>query len=654
MLTDTPLTRIPLVFDSLLTLFLFVLAAGLGRRLLRLFSLRPSNTLEHGLFAATLGLGVLSYLPFTLFATGLGRPPVVVGATILLALLLLPDEIRVLLGAARAATDGFRAWVKSGLPWTTLLFIVMAALLMIAGLKALCPCTDADGLHYHLTAPQRYLTEGRFVYMPTFLHIHWPLSVEMLFGIGLAFHHYYATGLIHFGFGILLLLATYALGRRITTPAVGWLGAGLLLSQMYILLSLSYIDLGLALYVLMSLTACFLAWQSLSSSSRYAPEWGLPAPPSDSRARWMRLSAILAGMAATSKLSGLLFLLLLAFMAGCLLHSEGEGSRLREGLTRGGVYLILGLATAAPWYLRTWALTGAPLYPYFWSLFGAKDWDAAASQRMNEYFHTLNSMRSLRPTPQMVLMARSAVCVLVALIGVALCRWRRTEPIRPLVVFCFAAIFLQIATSGIYYRFLLPMLPMLFLLFFWALRARLASGGAFAWGLTFLVLFMLLGKWRMPSTLRELADSARESLPVALGRVPREAYLSERIPIAAMLFWINRQLPEDITVVLGSPNDAYAALLERRSLCTFVWTQNALRFDEYSHLVTDLKRLGVTHLILNKTAFTMTPEQRAALIREDWLRATIEQPNLVRVSAEYGTVLHQEGDYLLYQLRLPP
>ncbi|MCW3052460.1 MAG: family glycosyltransferase, 4-amino-4-deoxy-L-arabinose transferase, partial [Chthonomonadales bacterium] len=192
MLASTPLTHIPLLFDTLLTLVLFTLGAALGLRLLRWLRISVADTLERGVFAATLGMGALSFLPFVLFAVGIGRPVVVMSAVVLLVLLLWKDALRIVRGAVGLLSKTFRD-ASSGFSWGWLPALAAAPQLLTLFLQALCPPTDPDGLFYHLTGPLRYLDLGHFAYMPTFLQLNWPLGVEMLFGIGMAFNTNYAA-----------------------------------------------------------------------------------------------------------------------------------------------------------------------------------------------------------------------------------------------------------------------------------------------------------------------------------------------------------------------------------------------------------------------------------------------------------------------------
>ena len=89
MLADTPLTHIPLLSDTAITLLMFCIGAGLGARLLRILRVPIQEPLERGVFATALGLGTLSYVPFLLFSVGIGTPVTISCATLALFLLLL-------------------------------------------------------------------------------------------------------------------------------------------------------------------------------------------------------------------------------------------------------------------------------------------------------------------------------------------------------------------------------------------------------------------------------------------------------------------------------------------------------------------------------------------------------------------------------------
>ncbi|MCW3097753.1 MAG: hypothetical protein JWL77_3371 [Chthonomonadaceae bacterium] len=675
MLAETSVTRIPIIFDTLLTLLLFTLGAALGLRLLRRLRIPLTDTLERGLFAATVGMGVLSYLPFALFAVGAGRPVVLMSVTLLLALLFVKDEIRVVRGAVGLLTKALRRGFTSGPAWSWILTLAVAPHLLTIFLKALCPPTDTDGLHYHLTAPVRYLDLGRFVYLPSFLHLNWPLGVEMLFGIGMAFHRNYAASLIEFGFGLLLILSTYVVGRRIASPLVGWLAALLVLN--YQPMAIAYIDVGLSQYTLLSVYAFFLGWKSLQTSykstsgdreeetsagvpsKRKEPavpsllKTGADGAASTEATAWWRLSALLMGMAAAAKLSAIVPLLLMTVMvfwaelSFASRRSEIGKAQIASTLRSSLSYLIWGLVVVAPWYIRSWVQAGDPLYPFLWSIFKPRDWNLAAHLRLNEYLQYFITLPSLHLSPEGVRKIRVLACCVLAIFGVIGCLWRATRAIRPFVVFFFAAVFLQVATSGIYLRYLLPLLPFAMLLFLWLFRGLLARSETAKVAGALLVALVI---WLPPKALfsSTVAD-IRTALPVAFGTVTRDTYLTRNIPVYPVMEWSNQNLPPDAVVLLGLPTEAFGALLHRKALVSKVWLQGALRFDDWDTLLADLHRHGATHLILHEVK-PPSPEEIAAMDREGQVRATIEYPKLARLSVRYGIPVYHYKEFTVYAL----
>jgi hypothetical protein len=651
------LARCPLLFDTLVTLLICVVGVGLGRRSLRLLRLEIAEPWERGFFALVLGLGALTYLPFALFALGLGTPPILVGALLLLGLALLPEEVRVVRGALRGVTQSLSAWRAHGPAWTWLLVLALAPLLLVTFLRALCPPTDPDGLSYHLTAPLRYLHEGRFVYMPSFLHVHWPLGIEMLFAIGLAFDAHYAAGLIQYCLGLLLLLGTYLFGKRIASAEVGWLSACLLLGGIRGQMTMAYIDLGLSLFTLACVYAFTIGWQTLPAAASVREEWGTAGPSPQDRGRWWLLSALLAGFAATSKLPGVLTIGILTLMTFLMLWGAWTGEPTPGGPTRLAFAwpaavrtLAVGLLIVIPWFVRCWVLTRDPVYPYFWSLFGARDWDAAAQKRFTVYFQMFNTLRSLNPTPAMVVRIRVVVSLVLALIGIILARWRVLRPITPLVIFVFAFACLQVASSGIYERYFLPVFALAFLLMFWVLRRSLEKTPGVGWGVALVVLFVLWGMHHAPSTVRYNLAAGKEGLKVALGSISRDTFL-ERLPIYPSLQWANANLPPDATLILGVW-DPYAALVERRTLVTNVWVQDALRFDSVPELLGDVERLHATHLLLH---FDPPPPPGVVVVgnKEDGPRLRTEFACMQALAAQYGELLYSNDGYRLYALKLP-
>jgi hypothetical protein len=641
MLEATPIAKIPLLLDTVVALLIFLLSGAIGTRLLRRLRLPDLMPTERGIFAFTLGLGVVSYVPFALFALFIGKPAVVAGVLTVLFALFWRDELRIVRwigGQVKRAGE---------LPRPTLaLLVALVPLLFVTFLQALCPPTDPDGLHYHLTAPQFYLREGRFFYAPTFLHLNWPLGIEMLFGAGMAFNRHFASGLIQFGIGLVLLLAVYCLCLRITPDrskavpaAVGSIAVALSFPLLRGEMTWAYIDLGLGLYTILAGYALFLSWQGV-----------LEAKGTESIAPFWILAAICAGLSATAKLPGLFTVGLVAIMIAGQSRRQNTSSPLKVWGRPAVIAFGIGLLIVAPWLIRGWLQTGTPIYPYFARILPVVDWSPAFQERLNEYLQYFLTLKARRLTPQQIIQVRLVACAILAVMALVACVLPALRRVRPLLFYVIALTFLQIASSGIYLRYFLPYVPLMIALAIWGIHRLLefAPVRVSALGLACLWLW---GLHKFPQQVRGELAALIEAGNVAVGSTSREAYLSSKLPGFVVAQWCNANLPADAVIALGI-YDAHASLYERRTLATHIWLQDAIRYDSAERLRADLARLGTTHLIVNETV--SEPVDLAQHDKESILRGTKEMPALVGISRTHGKRIYQQGNYSIFALKLNP
>ncbi|MCS6777827.1 MAG: DUF1420 family protein [Chloroherpetonaceae bacterium] len=639
------MTRIPLAVDLPITLLIFSTGTALGWHVLRGLRVPISVPLQRGIFAATLGLGLLCYLPFLLFAAGVGSPRVVASVTLCLFLLLLPAQWRIWRAVISVSRQSLHTWVRNGPDFTWLLVLAVTPKLIVVFLKALCPPTDPDGLHYHLTAPLKYLDAGRFEYLPTYLHLNWPMAVEMLFGIGMAFHRHYAASIVEFGFGVLLLLSLYSFGKSIASPTAGWIAA---VTGFYLfrgLMSMAYIDIGLSQFILLATYALYLGWHARSEESTGAA----------CVHAWWNLSALLAGMTAATKLTGIVWGIVLAAVVFMLARHAPAGTARtgpwRIAFIQAVRYASICILFVAPWYVRAWVMTGDPMYPFLWKWFHPIDWDADAHRRLTEYLRDFITLPSMRLTPAQVAQVKLISGLVVLLAGLIFLSRPATHTLRPLSLFTVAALALQVLLGGIYLRYLIPLLLPLILVILWVVDRMLLRH---TWARTVAGLLLVGLHWGEHHLLhyphRVLAE-IQQALPVVLGRVSREQYLARRLPNFPILEWANHHLPPGSNVVMGLWHGVYGSLLHHRSMGTNLWLQNALRFSSWNTLLSDLARHNATHLLVEHRP-PPSQEQINTMTREEQLRATVEFPLLERLRTERGELLVEMGNFALYQLRL--
>ena len=214
-------------FAGTLTLAILVVGFGAGCRISRAFSREGSHVLEGALFSIALGLGALAYGFFGLGLVGLFSRWALVSWVVLLALwsrreIALAFERSV--GEVAHLGAGWRNLTRS----QRLLLLACVLLLSMALVQAFAPPWDYDGLMYHLQGPRLFLETGRVIFLPENWQANGPFAVEMLFGLGLSLGSDTFAKLIHTAFAVLLVVSTYALGRRALGNAGGWASIALI------------------------------------------------------------------------------------------------------------------------------------------------------------------------------------------------------------------------------------------------------------------------------------------------------------------------------------------------------------------------------------------------------------------------------------------
>jgi hypothetical protein len=338
-----------------------VLAAGLavGRALLSALAARlaldVSRVGRAGQLSLSglLGLAILSAAALGLGLAGLYHP--------FAFWLVLAANLVVFRRGLRACRDDGWALLPHARPrsrfgWLLLALVVFQLALALA--VALAPPSAWDAMTYHLVAPQRDLAAGRMLGYDDNFYLGLPKLAETLYGVGMGlFGRDTAAAPLHFGFGLLGLLAIMGLTRRLTSRADGaWLAAALLLGgyNSWLLFATPYVDLAVLAYAAGAFV-CALAWES------------------DRKAGWVLLAGLLAGSAIGVKYTGAT----VGLAIGLFVLIRARGAAIRPLLA-----LLAGAVTACtPWALRGLLLYSNPVYPY---VFGGLGWEAARTAAANQ------------------------------------------------------------------------------------------------------------------------------------------------------------------------------------------------------------------------------------------------------------------------------
>ena len=616
----------PLPRDSLLALGLVSVLTGLGHRSLRLVRApRLSlSRLEWGFISASLGVGLIQYLPLGLAAFRCLSETTARVATGGLALLLLPDLVHLIrrVSAAAWAARGWRptGWVAVWLA-TALVFLGALAIrsMVVGGL------VEDDG--YHLTAPKRWLHAGALDYLPTYTHTNAPMGFEMLYTIALALGGPTLAQLLHLVAGLFCFLGVFLVARRLGHPAAGLLVIACLLFEnpffdVPVLLNQAYVDLA----VCWLMTAALLLWQV----------WCI-----EEDRRWLAASALCAGFAASFKFTALSMGAALILLV--LLHLRRRGLGGRRAAVPLASAALLSLAPILPWLWRNGRLTGNPLYPMLSGVIPTRDWSQAHARVFTTFFRLYNWLiwRPLTEQQRKEILLASAAAV-VAAFAFGLWRVRRPAP-RDLLVFAAVLTLPLLATTGLYFRFLLPSIICALLVAACVAASRLRSGRVLQ--LATLVLVLALAKW---------GNWARRDLPDALRVVTGLA--PERRDDSFHDVWrhINTSTPPEAHVLIAAFCASYlrtqgmAFWVDRATYTTDSHVQDFISCEDWPLFLEGIKKARIQYVVL---ADLPSPMDRPICSPAAFFAGgRNEYPFSRRLADEHGTRIYRSGPLAVYQL----
>lgn len=320
----------------LVSLLIAIGLMGLAHRLLKSLwgGLDPASQVGIAGLIGLGGFGTVS-LFIGLFPGGVGLLPIVGG------LLALAGWYFVLRG------PWWRTKAETGTRLPFALGLAVIGLTALVGVVAPSDTLDWDSIAYHLAAAKLWMTKGQIVPISFMHHSNFPLSVDALFMTGLKFGEPGAKA-FSFIFGIFGCTALFGLGRQQYGAKAGWWAALSFATIPTVLweAGTAYIDMAHGLFA--GLGAILILTRR--------DEKG-----------WLWLGAILLGLAAGSKYTGLQVLLVTGIV---LAAARPFAANLRAS----SLMALVALAVAAPWYIKNVAWVGNPVYPFFYEKLGGKNW----------------------------------------------------------------------------------------------------------------------------------------------------------------------------------------------------------------------------------------------------------------------------------------
>ncbi len=241
--------------------------------------------------------------------------------------------------------------------WGLVLILVCLAVAII--ILGSVPPVDRDSLSHHLYVPRLYLEHGGMVELPEVEFSYFPMNLELLYLLPLAFGNDIVPKYIHFFFALLSALIIYRFLKISLNNLYALTGSIFFLSIPVVikLSTVAYVDLGLIFFSTASLFL-LLKWAK-NTDKIYS----------------LILAGICSGLAVGTKYNGLITLIILTLLVP-ILYQQCCSQEKRSNILAAGhgiLFLIISLFIYSPWAIRNITWTGNPFYPLFGSIFGTND-----------------------------------------------------------------------------------------------------------------------------------------------------------------------------------------------------------------------------------------------------------------------------------------
>jgi hypothetical protein len=442
--------------------------------------------------------------------------------------------------------------------------------------------------------------------------------------------------MLHLLFGVLLALATYALGKRLAEPAVGWLAVFLLFDVLWMGLEAPSSGPDFASFFLIVLgMADGLAWVDRVRTGRT----GQGRLPTERPSRWARWwwskvadtdmllvrSGILVGLGVSYKLTNIPAIPAMLAVVGLATIAIYARRPLEAAIQAVRQTLVFGLATLValgPWLLKNAYFFGHPLYP-----FGVQTSDPSQSKAITVTAATYTFgghlawvwanavhilVESLSPLSVLLiagplLLTRRSGRAALALLVLTAVLWINYVPVYQYPRYDVPVMALGAVLTMFVLHSLMRRLPIRYALLELPLMAYLVLQGCFVFGL-------------------DLAKvSGDHSLDVVLGRVSRDSYLAAHLRPYLAEQWVNTNTAPGTTIAMVDVTHGY--YLDRPYLAEWYGTRRialegsvAGREGQFSSWCT----AGVQYAIFDRDISELdnslrgSPEARASF---RWLRA---------------------------------
>ncbi|MCP4152241.1 MAG: hypothetical protein GY757_31170 [bacterium] len=245
-------------------------------------------------------------------------------------------------------------------PLNILGLVVIIPLLLQALPPLVSPVISVDALEYHLLIPKIFVKMGKIEYIPSLVESNYPCFAQFIYTIIIPLAGDIVCKAMHFWTGIFLLFSMSRLTARVSPESNRLLGPALFLSMPVVILIFGWAwnDLFFVFFLLQSLSF-LLDYQMAAETQRSS--------------RNLLLAGIMAGLACWTKYTFVMILFtFIPLLLVALFRWRWKWYRLLWFATPIGVMSLLV-------FVKNWIFTGNPFYPFLNTIFASPYWNQAAA-----------------------------------------------------------------------------------------------------------------------------------------------------------------------------------------------------------------------------------------------------------------------------------
>lgn len=587
------------LLGGMMALAVFASWFGLGSLITKFVPREQSENHSHVLeivISVAVGAAAWSVVWFFLGVAGLYYPLVAAGMIFLGMPLMLYGGVRL-----REMRKESRAPQKaSRSDW--FLFLLIAVPVILALIGSMAPPTAKDTLLYHFALPKAFIAQHSNAFVEGNIASYLALGAEMhnvwamlLGGLLDQRAAEAAAGVVNWLFFPLLLAAVFGWARELDISRRSSLIAVFVVATVpsaYHVASSAYIDLELALYVLLAVYGLTRWWRTQENG-------------------WLIVMAVFLGASLSIKLTTLFIFAAIALVIVFRAREAKENGAGRM-IALGFGSLVLASVIASPWYLRTWKATGSPLFPFYMSMWKgeAPGWDVDRSnlfQTMNSnYGGAQKSMVDYLVSPWNISVTAQpeesryfdgviGVAFLIGLPLLIFALWKLEMPVEVKICVGVSGImFLFWLFSSQQLRYLLPILPLLSIAIVYAAEKSnemLRNATLLSLSAASIAAILVSFAW----------FAQRAPMRVALGGETRDAFLLRNLDYYPYYQYLNTETPADAKVwLINMRRDTYN--LDRPAVSDYLfedWTLRNMVWDARTsaELKAKIAAMGVQYVL---------------------------------------------------------